>query len=367
MKPLAAVALAFALGAPAARAQAPLEILREEAVALRELVTLGKRLAEAEVEVGWAAQEQAALEVEVGRARSLLRERRESLDRSRDLLRRRLRVLARTGRRGTLGLIVSSRDVATYRKRRRVLARALGEDLERLRAFREEVNRVQALAAIVADRESRVRALRAELERRRDALLRLRRERVAVLEGLRRRGVPARLARARRLARMRLARLVRLLAREAHRASSVRRVRGRLPHPVSGTLEVLFGTVRESLFGTVTVHPGWRYRAPAGARVAAVYRGRVVFARTLPGYGRMVIVDHGSKVHSVTARLETIAVREGERVRAGTMLGTVAASGEVYFEIRDRGRPVDPARWVAPARGVPGAAAALSRPRISSR
>ena len=42
----------------------------------------------------------------------------------------------------------------------------------------------------------------------------------------------------------------------------------------------------------------------------------------------------------------------GEQVEAGAVLGTVGDSGSLkgpylYFEIRERGRPVDPRPWLA--------------------
>jgi septal ring factor EnvC (AmiA/AmiB activator) len=43
----------------------------------------------------------------------------------------------------------------------------------------------------------------------------------------------------------------------------------------------------------------------------------------------------------------------GEEVEAGALLGTVGDTGSLkgpylYFEVREKGRPVDPRAWLAP-------------------
>jgi septal ring factor EnvC (AmiA/AmiB activator) len=77
----------------------------------------------------------------------------------------------------------------------------------------------------------------------------------------------------------------------------------------------------------------------------------VVFARSLPGYGNLVILDHGDKVHTLSAELAEVQVREGQSVGAGQTLGSVGGQGSargpgLYFEVRLSGRPVDPTLWL---------------------
>jgi septal ring factor EnvC (AmiA/AmiB activator) len=292
------------------------------------------------------------LREDLTRARSVLAERQESLRRVRVWARLRLRAWLKGGHRGLLSILFSSRDLSDYRKRRRVLARSIDLDLRRLSDYLREVRAVKRLESEISLEEAHARALRAEVVRRRDELARLRRMREAEIEALVQRGVPLRVRRARRSARRRLERLVRSLRSEMTRMQSLQRLRGRLPHPVNGPVDLPFGTIREPPFGAVTLHPGWHYRAPRGAPVGAIYSGQVVFAEELPGYGKVVIVDHFGKVHSLCAQLGEIRVRKGERVDAGQTLGTVGGDAlhgpGLYFELRVRGRPVDPERWITP-------------------
>ena len=121
-------------------------------------------------------------------------------------------------------------------------------------------------------------------------------------------------------------------------------------------MEVPFGKVVNPRFKTVTVQNGVELKAPAGAEVRAVAPGRVVHAGWFKGYGNLVIVDQGDGYHTLVAHLASMTTAMGEEVEAGTLLGTVGDTGSLrgpslYFEVRERGRPVDPRAWMAPRPG----------------
>jgi murein hydrolase activator len=125
--------------------------------------------------------------------------------------------------------------------------------------------------------------------------------------------------------------------------------RGALPWPVAGRVRVPFGRRRHPKFDTYTIENGIDIAAPQDAPVAAVYEGVVVFADRFKGYGLMVVLDHGQKHHTLYAHLGEIAVRLGQRVRAGDILGTTGSGLEgpgLYFEVRFQGRPEDPLEWL---------------------
>ena len=68
------------------------------------------------------------------------------------------------------------------------------------------------------------------------------------------------------------------------------------------------------------------------------------------------IVDHGGGVASVYAHADVLVVAKGESVVRGQQLGKVGETGSLrgpylYFEMRDGGKPVDPAGWLRPEDG----------------
>lgn len=65
------------------------------------------------------------------------------------------------------------------------------------------------------------------------------------------------------------------------------------------------------------------------------------------GYGQVVLVDLGGGHENLYAHLSRIDVHPGEWVVAGQHLGLAGCTGSctgthLHFELRDRGRPVDP-------------------------
>jgi septal ring factor EnvC (AmiA/AmiB activator) len=64
-----------------------------------------------------------------------------------------------------------------------------------------------------------------------------------------------------------------------------------------------------------------------------------------------VIIDHGDGFHSLAAHLAATRKAMGEEVAAGEAVGEVGETGSLkgpylYFEIRHRGKPVDPVEWL---------------------
>ncbi len=74
-------------------------------------------------------------------------------------------------------------------------------------------------------------------------------------------------------------------------------------------------------------HLGVDYAAPIGAAVNAISHGVVVMAGMNGGAGRMVAVRHSGGYESVYMHLSSIAVRVGQRVSQGELIGRVGSSG----------------------------------------
>ena len=96
-------------------------------------------------------------------------------------------------------------------------------------------------------------------------------------------------------------------------------------------------------------HPGLDLVAPAGRPVRAGGAGCVEVAhRDGGGYGKLVVIRHGQGMTSWYAHLSRIAVRRGQCVAAGAMIGKVGSTGRstgphLHFELRLRGAAVNPA------------------------
>jgi murein DD-endopeptidase MepM/ murein hydrolase activator NlpD len=97
-------------------------------------------------------------------------------------------------------------------------------------------------------------------------------------------------------------------------------------------------------------HAGVDLPSASGTPVRAAAPGRVAYAGWLDGgWGKIIRVAHRGGVRTFYAHLSRIDVRVGQRVRAGTRVGAVGATGvfvsgpHLHFEVRVRGAAVDPA------------------------
>jgi septal ring factor EnvC (AmiA/AmiB activator) len=125
-------------------------------------------------------------------------------------------------------------------------------------------------------------------------------------------------------------------------------LRGKLRLPVRGDIAGRFGSARAE---GGTNWKGVFIRAAEGAEVKAIAAGAVVFSDWLRGFGNLLIVDHGDDFLSIYGNNESLLAAVGSNVTAGQSVATVGNSGGnpesgLYFELRHRGQPFDPLKWV---------------------
>ncbi|SFK05396.1 murein hydrolase activator EnvC family protein [Methylophaga sulfidovorans] len=126
------------------------------------------------------------------------------------------------------------------------------------------------------------------------------------------------------------------------------RLTGKLTWPVNGKLLARYGSSRN--LGKLKWQ-GIVIASPTGNDVKATAAGRVVFADWLRGFGLLIIIDHGDQYMTLYGNNESLLRDVGEYVKAGDV---IAQSGEqgirglsgLYFEIRHRGSPTNPLKWL---------------------
>lgn len=95
---------------------------------------------------------------------------------------------------------------------------------------------------------------------------------------------------------------------------------------------------------------GVMLRVKAGQMITAPGDGQVVFAGPFKGYGNILILRHSDEYHSFLAGFGQMDVAVGQTVNAGEPLGRAAAeqgaASQLYFELRYKGAPIDPMRYI---------------------
>ncbi len=125
------------------------------------------------------------------------------------------------------------------------------------------------------------------------------------------------------------------------------KLRGRLPLPARGPILARYGGSKN--LGNLK----WRgllIGGREGQNVISVFRGRVVFADWLRGFGLLLILDHGDGYMTLYGHNQSLHKGVGEWVEAGEIVASLGNTGDmaqpaVYFEIRQNGQPRDPLIW----------------------
>lgn len=117
--------------------------------------------------------------------------------------------------------------------------------------------------------------------------------------------------------------------------------KGKLSLPVEGHV------TKKNIGGPM---PGIIIEAPFGTEIRAVFDGRVIYCDTLPGYGKVLIIDHGDNYYSLTAQAAQFFKSKGDKVIEGDIIGIVGSghlvSEGIYFELRHGKTQKDPLRWL---------------------
>lgn len=88
-----------------------------------------------------------------------------------------------------------------------------------------------------------------------------------------------------------------------------------------------------------------------GQAILAAANGEIVYSGSgLLGLGMLIIVKHDESYLSAYGHNKKLLVKEGKRVRAGQKIAEMGKTGtdrvKLHFEIRYKGRPVDPKRFL---------------------
>lgn len=138
---------------------------------------------------------------------------------------------------------------------------------------------------------------------------------------------------------------------EVSLASSFAASKNRLPWPVkSGFVSDRFGVHPHPVLKGVRIeNSGIDIQTEAGEAVRAVYDGVVRDVSSLPGMGSIVAIQHG-EFFTIYAKLGSVAVREGQKVKARDAIGTVAAdadgTAELQFQVWKNFTKLNPEAWL---------------------
>lgn len=260
----------------------------------------------------------------------------------------RLVTLYKLGRGQYARLLLSAADGRQFAQAVRLVSAVAEQDRQRLAQYRQRLEQITQARALAQQRQAQLRTLQEAAASARNAADRAVDAHLALVRDIDgRRDLTQRFASELLASQQRLQAVLAGFASPATLGLPIRPFKGDLDWPVPGTVRQRFGATESGR----PAARGIEIAAPEGSAVHAVHDGLVAFADAFAGFGRLVIVDHGSQTFTLYGNLAEVQVRQGSRVERGEPVGSVGlgsdGSAGIYFELRVDGQPVDPLQWLA--------------------
>ncbi len=119
-------------------------------------------------------------------------------------------------------------------------------------------------------------------------------------------------------------------------------IKGKLGLPVQGKIVSLFKERMQN---------GIEIGALNRAVVRAILPGKVVYADWFKGFGNLIIIDHGDGIFTISGNCSELFKKRGDTVSKGEVIARMGGRESdqecrLYFEMRHRGKPQDPLKWI---------------------
>jgi len=112
-----------------------------------------------------------------------------------------------------------------------------------------------------------------------------------------------------------------------------------------------YGMRNHPVLGGRRNHAGVDLAAPTGTPVYATADGLVGKAEWFSSYGNYIQIEHGGEMQTRFAHLSGYAIKAGDRVKKGDLIGYVGSTGRstgphLHYEVRIAGDAVDPTPYM---------------------
>jgi septal ring factor EnvC (AmiA/AmiB activator) len=233
------------------------------------------------------------------------------------------------------------------------------ERTSRIAEIRERTDRLLLLVAQIDDATAKLQTLQAQTAAELDDLQHARVERTAALAELNTRVSSetqelAQLKQEEQAKEALVADLARVLQDfPVDTQESFDGMRGKLPWPVPGTISARYQDPRSSAALSGLRWNGVLIETARGTKVRAAYFGRVVYADWLQGLGLLLIIGHNGNYMTLYGHAEVLYKSVGDWVAPGDVVAAMSDAGggapQLYFEIRNGRKAVDPKAWLKAA------------------
>ena len=278
-----------------------------------------------------------------------------ALQAERTALAAQVRAAYRIGRQEQLKLLLNQSNPASLGRTLTYYGYFAEERSGRIHTIQTQVMRLEELVTEIDQQDAQLKTLADDASREMSGLEHARAERADALAALTKQVATgnqelARLKREEQAVESLVADLARVMQDfPVDATQSFDRMRGKLPWPVQGRVTAHYQDPHAN------AAPGMRWNgemiaAAHGAKVRAAYFGRVVYADWLQGLGLLLIIGHSGGYMTLYGHAEVLYKSVGDWVAPGDVIAALSdgagAAPQLYFEIREGRKTVDPKVWL---------------------
>ena len=317
---------------------------------------ISKQIEEFDLKIDGAATELSKVEKELDKLRlkiteteKELSEAEEKLAEQEDTFNQRLRVMYKNGNVGYLEVLLSSGNIKDFLSRKDMIQSIAEYDKDLIRFMKEQRDIIDEKKTELEAQRASVEVTKSKIEARKKNLESVSREKELLMSKLQKdiKAYEKEYDKLNEYAKSIESKIVKL-QRNTNPYTG-----GKMSWPLPGHSRIssYYGYRIHPIFKTKKLHTGLDIPAPTGTAVKVAADGIVIHADWLGGYGKAVMVDHGSGIVTLYGHNSAITVKNGTNVKRGDTIAKVGSTGNstgphCHFEVRKNGAYVDPIPWL---------------------
>lgn len=332
-------------------------VKKQEYSVLSDIENMNKQLKMTESALRKYKNSLAYTESKIAQVEAEITVNRSNLEKQREWLKRKLRAIQRYGRDAdTVMLLLNADDIVQLSKTTKYLQYIAVHENRLLNNYKENIEGLNRKERQLVSLKTDLIRNRQKVQNEEESLAKKKKSRETLLASVKREEASyKRMLRELQDASEKLLDIIRESEKAAQddkfEGKGLSKLKGKLPWPVDGKVVVQYGSQRDPQFNTPIFRSGTYIQSGSDAVAKAVYSGKVVFAEWFKGYGQLVILNHGDGYHTLYGSLSEIFAGVGDIIKDKQIIGRVGNSGivnspGVYFELRYKGKPLDPLQWL---------------------
>jgi murein hydrolase activator len=335
------------------------EINKYETSVITDIESVNKQLKETEASLRKYKNRLSDTESTIAKVETEISINRKNIERHREWMKRKLHTIYKYGKNAdVLLLLISSDDISQLMRRSKYLQYLTVHEHKMLISYKENLESLNKKQAQLVSLKKDLQYTKGKIQSEEDTLAGTIKRKETILASVKKQKTShMRILKELKDASNRILEIIRESEKaekgkgEIYEGKGFGKLKGRLPWPVEGNVAIPYGSQKDPQFNTPIFRSGAYVQASADSFAKAVSGGRVVFAEWFKGYGKMVIINHGDGYHTLYASMSEIFTKVGDIIKRKQAIGRVGSSGimtspGLYFELRYKGKPLDPLQWL---------------------